>query len=95
MTNRFHPSHDVLAAHLDGEAVLLDLSSKRYFRLNTTGATIWRELEAGRSTQEIADTLVSRFDVDQTMATDAVENLLAELAERGLLRADDDQAGGA
>ena len=83
-----HPSHDVLAAHLDGEAVLLDLSTKRYFRLNATGAAIWRELEAGRPTEEIVETLIDRFDVDRATATKAVEDTVVDLTRRGLLLAD-------
>lgn len=79
------PSQNVLVAHLDGEAVLLDLSSKRYFRLNATGAVIWQEIEAGRGRDEIADTLILRFDVDREVATQAVADLIGDLTEWGLL----------
>ena len=80
------PSADVLVAHLEGEAVLLDLTSKRYFRLNSTSAAIWRAMEEGKSPSEIVDVLLEGFDVDREMATRAVDDTLTELSERGLLR---------
>ena len=40
-------SADVLAAHLPGEAVLLDMETKNYFRLNETAAWIWRSSGTG------------------------------------------------
>lgn len=79
------PSPNVLAAHLDGEAVLLDLSTKRYFRLNATGAAIWQGLEAGHGRDEIAGSLVDRFEVERDVAMQAIDDLVAELTERGLL----------
>ena len=40
------PTHrvpeDVLAAHLDGEAVLLHMDTKNYYRLNATAAHVFR-----------------------------------------------------
>lgn len=82
------PSSNVLAAHLDGEAVLLDLSSKRYFRLNATGAAIWQGLEAGHGPEQIVDTLISQFEVEREVAVEAVEDLISDLTERGLLTTD-------
>jgi coenzyme PQQ synthesis protein D (PqqD) len=83
-------SADVLAAHLEGEAVLLDLASKRYFRLNATGAAIWRGLEAGKSRDEIVNALLDGFDVDAEVAAQAVDAAIAELERRGLLRETND-----
>ncbi len=36
----YSPSTDAMAAQLDGEAVLLHLGSKQYFRLNETAAEV-------------------------------------------------------
>ena len=38
-------SPDVLVAHLAGEAVLLNLADKSYYRLNETAAAIWASLK--------------------------------------------------
>lgn len=75
----------ILAAHLEGEAVLLDMESKHYFRLNATGALIWKALERRATTSEIVRDLCRSFEVGQEEATAEVERLLTELADAGLL----------
>ena len=76
---------DVLTAHLAGEAVLLHLGTKRYYRLNETGAAIWRELEARSGRDRIVTALCERFEVRRADADAAVEALLSTLAAQGLL----------
>lgn len=81
----------VLAAHLEGEAVLLDMESKHYFRLNGTGAFIWKSLERGSTRAEIVAELTEAFVVEAEVAAAEFDRLLAELAESGLIAAS--QAG--
>jgi hypothetical protein len=83
--SKLHPSSNVLVAHLEGEAVLLDLTTKRYFRLNATSATIWRAVEEGKSRDEIVLALLESFEVDESIAAPAVDETLSDLEQRGLL----------
>lgn len=85
MTEFAVPSRSVLAAHLDGESVLLEMNRKRYFRLNETGQAIWHALEAGRSRDALVAELIETFDVDEASARAEVERFMAELADAGLL----------
>jgi hypothetical protein len=77
---------DVLAAHLGNEAVLLDLSAKRYYRLNETAAVVFRALEAGEGRGGAIRRLVDAFEIDEPDAATAVDGLLDDLAARGLVR---------
>jgi hypothetical protein len=77
----------VLAAHLEGEAVLLDMESKEYFRLNGTGALIWKALERGAPRTAIIAELTEIFEVTREEAARELERLLGELAEAGLIAA--------
>lgn len=77
----------VLTAHLEGEAVLLDMASKNYFRLNATAALIWKALERRATTAEIVSDLCDTFEIDREEATAAIERLLTELTSAGLLKA--------
>ena len=78
-------SPDVLATHLDGEAVLLHMGTKQYFRLNRTGAHIWKALENGEDTLTIARSLEQSFDVSSDEAQSAVDTMLAEFAANALI----------
>ena len=85
---------DVMAAHLAGEAVLLDVETKRYYRLNATAAHVWKGLERGMTRDALLEDLVASFEVDPPVAEAELDRLLAELSQRQLVRpADPDAAG--
>ena len=76
---------DVLTAQLQGEAVLLDLQTKRYYRLNATGARIWKGLQDLQQPDEIVDALVGEFEVDRATAQAETERTLDDLRAHGLI----------
>lgn len=76
---------DVLAAHLEGEAVLLHMDTKNYYRLNATAAAVYRGLERGLGRDALVDELCTHFEVERPVAAAEVDRLLEELAERGLV----------
>jgi hypothetical protein len=82
---------DVLAAHLEGEAVLLHMDTKDYYRLNATAAAVFKGLERGLDRDALVDDLCAHFEVERAEAAAAVDGLLAELAERRLVAPDDGQ----
>jgi hypothetical protein len=79
------PSSEALVAHLEGEAVLLHIGTKRYFRLNRTGAHIWKALEARMTYSDIAQSLVDTFDVPRAEAEESLHALVAELIDNELV----------
>ena len=60
----------------DGDGVLVDLDTKRYYQLNETAMMVWNGLEKGHTVEEIASTITSAFDVSPEHATDSVEKIL-------------------
>ena len=85
MKDRFTASPDVLAAHLAGEAVLLDLRDKNYYRLNETAAVVWKAIEDGTSIDALIAGIVSRFEISEEHARAEVESLLRDFESRNLL----------
>jgi hypothetical protein len=79
------PSRDVLSTHLDDEAVLLHVGTKRYYTLNPTGATIWSAIENGLSGEEILDRLCREFDVGADEAGRELKSIFAELTAKELI----------
>jgi hypothetical protein len=76
---------DVLAAHLEGEAVLLNMDTKDYFRLNATAACVWKGLERGMDHQGLVDELCANFEVEPHEAAGELDRLLGELERRRLI----------
>lgn len=70
----------------DGTGVVLNLETKFYHTLNATAVTLWKALGQGaRSHAELANTLVSEFQVEQAQALADVAAALLEFEREGFL----------
>lgn len=70
---------------IDGETVILDLSTSTYLKTNESGSTLMRLLADDRSLTELIDGLVENFDITSEQARADVETFLGMLRERDLL----------
>jgi len=82
---RYTVPADVLTAHLEGEAVLLHMETKDYFRLNATAACVWKGLERGLDRRGLVDELCASFEVEPDAAGEELDRLLGELKSRNLV----------
>ena len=78
-------SPDVLAAHLAGEAVLLNLYDKSYYRLNETAALIWRALEEGKTRDLILEELMSLYEGEKTQIASELDLVIEDFKKRNLI----------
>lgn len=79
------PNPNVQGTTLDGETVLLDLSTGRYYTLNRVGSAIWEACNGSRSIQAIHTILCGRFDALPERIADDLFALVAHLSHEGLL----------
>lgn len=70
---------------IDGETVILDLSSSTYLKTNESGSTLLRLLAEDRSADELADGLVDAFGIPADRARADTEAFVRMLRERNLL----------
>jgi hypothetical protein len=82
---RYRVKPDVLAAKLQGETVLLHLGTKDYHRLNETASVAWSTLEKSGDPAAATQALLDQFEIDFAHADAAVNGLIQDLLERGLL----------
>ena len=79
------PAH-VLVRHLDGESVLLNLETEKYFGLDATATRMW-ELTTGAPNIEVAyGQLSNEFEVEPEQLRMHLTELLDQLVENGLLK---------
>jgi hypothetical protein len=79
------PTH-VLVRHLDGETVLLNLETEKYFGLDVTGTRMWEIVIHSPSIEAAFEGLSEEFDVQPEMLRNHLAELLAQLVENGLLK---------
>ena len=82
---RYRAIPEALVATLSDGAVLLNLQTKRYFSLNETGTRIWEMVQQTADEETIVLTLLSEYDVEETMARSEVRRILDELIDAQLI----------
>jgi hypothetical protein len=76
---------DVVFRELDGEAVILNLTSGIYFGLDETGTRMWQLIDRHGRLDAVLAALCDEFDAPRdTLERDLVQ-LAGELSDKGLL----------
>jgi hypothetical protein len=78
-------SQTAMARDVDGELVILDIPSGRFFGLNDVGKVIWDRLAEDSSFEQLIDAVASNYEIDRDQATDDVTDLIAQLVDAGLV----------
>jgi len=86
LTNRVVVPPHVLIRHLDGESVLLNLESERYFGLDSTGTRMWDLATTQPNIGAAFERLLEEFEVEPEPLRNHLTQLLSGLVENGLLQ---------
>jgi hypothetical protein len=78
-------SPTIIGEIIDGEAVIMNLSSGFYYSTDHVGGLIWGCIENGRSYREMLDFLVSTFPAANGELVPAVDTFLHDLLEQQLI----------
>ncbi len=88
--DRLSPNEQEVAAKvIDGEAILINLSSGIYYSLDGVGAFIWERIAQGYSLEEIVAGISARYDVSAKLAKADVQKLATELQQENLVAVSD------
>lgn len=79
------PNSNVQGTTLDGETVLLDLSSGRYYTLNRVGTAIWERCTGSQSLHDIHAILCAQYDASSERIADDLLALVRHLGHERLL----------
>jgi len=82
---RVSVSPHVLVRQVEGELVLLNLKTKRYFGLDEVGTRVWALLATGQQIQAVYEALLAEYDVDAERLRQNLDELIGKLAESGLI----------
>ena len=79
------PNPNVQGTVLDGETVLLDLSTGRYYTLNRVGTAIWEACTGSMRVDHIHAALCARFEASSERIADDLIALVTQLSHEGLI----------
>ncbi len=81
-------SANVHSKVFEDEVVVLEMKTGTYFSLRGSGVEVWKLIEESASAARIAEALEARYDAPGPEIASAVESLVDELTEGGLIVSD-------
>jgi coenzyme PQQ synthesis protein D (PqqD) len=75
----------VMHETIEGEVIVVNLTSGSYYSLRASAAEVWHALERGLREDAIADSVAARYEGAPAEIRAAVSELLRELSEEGLI----------
>ncbi|HZQ05368.1 MAG TPA: PqqD family protein [Anaerolineae bacterium] len=85
LPSRVDVSEDVLFQELEGEAVLLNLKTERYYGLDAVGTRMWQLITAEGDVGAAFEQLSQEYAVAPEVLRQDMAALIAKLSEVGLL----------
>jgi hypothetical protein len=83
---------DVLISNVEGESVLLNLNSERYFGLDEVGTRMLSVLTTSNSIQTAYEALLEEYEVENETLRHDLAELVERLIDQGLLEVAGDAA---
>lgn len=78
------PVH-VLSTAIEGDAVLLNTQSNKYYSLNEVGARFWNLLSEGKDLMEIHRLLLNEYEIEPLQLEKDLLELVGNLHEHNLI----------
>ena len=85
LATRVTVPESVLFRDLDGEAVLLETATGRYYGLNEVGTRMWSLLHLHGEIEAVCRRLLAEYDVPESRLREDLAQLIDALAARGLI----------
>lgn len=76
---------DVNAEVIDGEAIVINVTTGVYYSLDGAGAYIWELLTSGASVAESVQALMNRYRISAEQASTDLNEITSQLVEEGLV----------
>ena len=84
---------NVIQETIEGEAVIVSLTTGNYYSLDKVGAHIWGNIEGRKTVGEIVESIFSQYSGDPKKISISVEQLINELIKEELVVADSSNTG--
>jgi hypothetical protein len=76
---------DVVARSIEGEAVVVNLSTDVYYRLDRVGAAVWSLIEQGKCLADIVEALAQAYGIGERQVRDDVQRLAEQMLQEELV----------
>jgi hypothetical protein len=80
------PDPELPTTQLDGEIVLMNFQTDSYYSLSGTAAAVWKALRPGATLQNICQSVLCEYTLDEETCRRDVSEFLAVLMQHKMIR---------
>ena len=85
LNNTVVHAQGLVAADMDGETVMMNIETGKYYGLDGIGSCIWELIEEPHTVCEVVHALLADYDVDEKTCQNDVVAFLNKLCNQGLV----------
>ncbi|MFT8929662.1 MAG: lasso peptide biosynthesis PqqD family chaperone [Sporolactobacillus sp.] len=85
LTDTVERNQAIVASDMDGEKVMLNLSTSKYYNLGSVGGAIWEQLSTPTSVATLVTKLTAIYSVDRETCSRDIVRFLRELCREQLI----------
>jgi hypothetical protein len=78
-------NNNAISGRLHDELVMMDIDKGKYFSLNPVATRIWELLDKPCSLDELCESLMFEYEVDQSLCKKEVSEYLRQMDKLGLI----------
>lgn len=75
----------MMTADMNGETVMMDIESGKYYNLGEVGGRIWELLDEPKTFDDLISALVGEYDVSRQQCEQETRPFFSQLLEAGLI----------
>ncbi len=84
-SQRVSVPNGVLRQVLEGESVILNVNTGRYFGLDPVGSRMWDHLTGAGTIEDAVQALLAEYEVEEAKLRSELAALIGELTDNGLI----------
>lgn len=74
-----------LVSDMNGEKVMMSISSGKYYNLGQIGGRIWELIEVQISVEQLVASLVAEYDIETALCEAQTKSFLEQMIQEGLI----------
>lgn len=78
-----------IVSDMDGEKVMLSIENGKYYNLGEMGGVIWDLIKSPTSINQLVNSLLAQYEVEQSECEEQVMTFLKMLHEEGLIKVEE------
>jgi hypothetical protein len=81
-------NEEIVWRNLDGEAVLLNPHTGKYFGMNAVGCSFWEKIDGHSTVAEIIDQLLEEYEVTRSVLEKDLHELIDAMLKKNIIAID-------